>query len=522
MLDVDERKCLSDLSVARRSHFLESHDLLNVIVKFYFVAIALAIVADVVTTSSNFFSFTVADATFVRRYGNGFAGLVLVYLTYLGLMKGVRGGPVVLFAPEVRMVFLSGVDTASLLRRKAIRSITQLSSLYAGIGFAFGFAIHTLGHANPLAAPLSLGLFGLVAGAVAGGTACLALGLRLKSSLIYYFGILVLALLLVAAIFHIEPNPIANIAGVATAFLSPFSLSAMLVDVVLVIGAFMCVLLVPRADLETIERHSELVSRLRFAIGMRDIRSVIVLSRSLTEDGYRSRSYARVLYRFLPNPKSAPVVRSLQSMANWSVRRYIRLVLMLLVGLTLISYAWNGTQAAYLLAVPFIYLAGMDLGDPVTNLVDRPNAFCNYPVADGWLLSRSLVAPIGVSVIASLIIASGVYLIHPATPILVILPIALSLGVSSVLGGAVGGIRSGSSTDFAGLMTPELQAMGMLIELIPVAISAAWLFPAINSHAAYLTHQPPEVQAISTAFFSLLAPLTAWAWISNKTVLKSQ
>ena len=521
MLELDERRVLSDLANARRSHFLQSHDLLSVVVKFYFVAIALAIVVDVTTTSSKFFVFHASDTTFVRANGASFAGILLAYLMFLGLMSGVRGGPVVLFSPELRLIFLSGVNTDRLLRRKAIRAILRFSIMTGATGIAVGFVIHGLKRGSPVDASISVGLYGLVSGAIYAGAACFALGLRLKSNLVYVVGWALVIYTSLAGIFDIGVSPFALVGRLATMFLTPVSFLVVVLCVALVVISLGSVYLVPKADLETIERHSELVSRLRFAIGMRDVRSVILLSRSLSQDGFRARSIGKNLYRVFSQPTMAPVVRSIQSLANWSVRRYIRVTLMLFGGLVVISYAWSGTQVAYLISVPFIYVAGLDLSDPLTSLVDKPDNFVNYPVRDGWLLTRSLLAPIGLSILISLASAGVVYVIHPATPLVVMMGIALTMGIAAVLGGSLGGVRSGSSGNFSGLITPELQAMGMILELLPVAVSAAWFIPALNSHSAFLSHQPPNAQAISSAFFSLIAPLATWAWISNKTVLRS-
>lgn len=521
VLALDEREQLRSLRDARRSHFLETNDLLNVVVKFYFVAIAAGITIDVVSTSSKFFTFTSSDIAFVRTHGGAVGGIAFAFAIFLGVMAGTRGGPVTLFAPEMRLVFLSGVNTDRLLRAKALRAILHFAYIGAVAGLALGIALHNLRHASPVLAPLALGFYGMILGMTYGGAACLSLGLSLGANVGYLVGFVLVGYSVASALYGLPGDIFAIVGNLAVLFLISNSYVPLLGAALTTVVSIATVYLVTRADLEVIELHSELVSRLRFAIGTRDVRSVILLSRALTENGYRPRTFARNLYRILPGPHLGPLVRSIQSLSNWSIRRYFRLAVVIFGYLIVITFAWNGTEALYILAIPLAVTSGLELSDPMSNLIDKADIFTNYPVDDGWLVSRSLVAPLILSVLLSLGLSVIAYAIHPTVPLIVMLSISFSLAISSVLGGAVAGIRSGAPSGLGGLMTPETQALGLIIELIPVVIATAWLFPALNSHSAFVQHRPPDTEAISAAFFSLIVPLGAWAWIRSHKVLRT-
>ena len=516
----DERAVLRELSRARRSHFIEHHDLLTVIVKGYFAAIVAAIVLDIASNSSKFLTLSRGGVAFLVGHGGQWAGALVALALFVGVMSGTRGGPVAIHRGELRLLLLAPINREKFLSRKAIRALEHFAFVGIATGIAAGIAVHSIAQKSALLPVFSLAIFGLILALAYGAGATGALGLHLNKVSGYLIGALLLGLEVVSIYLSLSSNPFAISGTVAILWLVKSSSW----PVVLFIWAALAAVgsqIAGRADAERVERHSELVSRLRFALSSRDVRSVILLSRALAEDGYRARSSSIRLWSLNSNPSSSGYLRSASNLAHWSPRRYLRLTLLLGASTWLIAKGWAGAPALYLFAIPLVFAYGLEFSDTLAVIEEKPDLFANYAVDDGWLLTRVLVVPMVVSVAVSLLSAVIVAQVVGGIPILVLLSVSFSLAISSVIGGAVAAVRSGSPPGIGSILSPETQAFGFFVELIPIFVANAWLLPAVNSRIAFLAHRPPEADAMSGAFFSLVIPLAAWAWIRAHKVLKA-
>lgn len=518
---VQERAVLRDLSSARRSHFAASHDLLNVIVKGYFSAIAVLLVLDVAATASKFFVFTSAQVAAFSSFAPRIGAVVLVAALAGGLAAGSRGAPLSLFAAELRLLFLSPMNRERLLRGKAVRAVIRYAIAGAFLGAAIGFGARTLSPAHPADPPLGFGALGAMAGLAYGAGSTISLSLALGRRVAYGIGFLLAAFEAAAYLsgLHIDPFYLSGQTlryGTGGTTLAFTALGAWAV-----LGA-LGIMRTGSADIEKIERHSEMVSRLRFGLATRDIRAVILASRALSEDGYRPRRAFAFLWRLLPSPRMAPVLRSLANFTHWSIRRYVRLLALVLVSSWLATLAWEKGALAYLAAIPLAFAAGLELVDALSSVVDRPVNFVNIPVDDGWLVSRLLVLPVIVGVVLFEAASMATSLFVKGVPLAVVASVALSMGVSVVFGAAITAVRSGAPSVGVGLLTPEAQSFGIFLELIPLVAASVWLLPSLNSHHAVSLGRPPETDALSGAFFSLVVPVGTWAWLRARNVISAE
>ena len=518
---VQDRAVLRDLSSARRSHFAASHDLLSVIVKGYFSAIAVLLVLDVAATSSKFFVFTRSQVAAFSSSAPRFGAVVLVAALAAGLAAGSRGAPLSLFAAELRLLFLSPINRERLLRGKAVRAVIRYAVGGAFLGAAIGFGARTLSPAHAADTPLGFGALGAMAGLAYGAGSTISLSLGLARRVAYGIGFLLAAFEAASYLAGLHADPFYlsgetlryGTGGATLAFVAPIAWA-----VVGVIG----VLWAGRADIEKIERHSEMVSRLRFGLATRDIRAVILASRALSEDGYRPRGTLAFLWGRLPSPRMAPVLRSLANFTHWSIRRYIRLVALVFVSTWLATIAWEKGALAYLAAIPLAFAAGLELVDALSAVVDHPVNFVNMPVDDGWLVSRLLILPVILGVVLFEAAAMAVALFVHGVPLAVMASVALSMGVAVVFGAAITAVKSGAPSVGLGLLTPEAQSFGVFLELIPLVAASVWLLPSLNSHNAVSLGRPPETDALSGAFFSLVIPVGTWAWLRARNVISAE
>ncbi|KJF16456.1 MULTISPECIES: hypothetical protein [Acidithrix] len=516
-----ERELLRELSSARRSHFLENNDKLAVIVKGYFVIIVAALLVDIISTSSTYFVPTSSDIAFFHSNANNYGTALFLFILFLGAMLGTRGGPLTVHRPEMRMVFLSDVGRERLLRQKAIRTLFHYGYIGAAGGGGVGVALHALSHHQAATPAIDFGIFGIACGFAYAGMALLSVSFSLSGIKGYALG-LVLILVGVVPILSGSTSPIAVLGGPLKA-MSPTDLQNMVVLATGLVIGILGVLRLPKADLEPIERHSELISRLRFAIGMRDVRSIIGISRSLGENGYVGRRLPKIAEALFRTPKSTPSLRSLSNIYNWSIKRYIRLFILNLSVVFIIANAWLHSVILFFVAVPLCFVMGLELSDSVGSLVDKADRFVNYPVEDGWLLNRSTMLPAAIAIVLTLVSDVIVYFLVSGTTFSILLPLSVAMAITSVFGGAVAQVRSGKGQDVSAfVLVPEVQAFKFFIELIPVIIANAWIVAAINAHGALAHHSSASSAALSASSFVLIAPLAGWAWIGGQKILKAE
>ena len=426
-----------------------------------------------------------------------------------------------LFSAELRMLLLSPLDSAAILRRKVARAVAHGAATGLVAGAGLGIALYRIDPASPLAVPAVLAGFGLLAALTYEAAAALCLGLgvapRVGLGLAAALGVAGSAMFLAGS--TVDPFSLAG--RIATLPLRPFTF-AFVPALVVVAGLVVGIALAGRAPLEKVVAHSELVSRLRFALGQRDIRAVVLINRALAEDGYRSRLRLKAAWKLFRTPATVPYARSLVNLFGWSPRRYVRVVAFSFGALWLAASAWTSSRSIYLAAIPLVMLCGVELADVVSVVVEKPDRFANFPVEDGWLATRLALVPSLAAVVLFLAEVPLVNALVPQVPVQVLAAIAFSMGASSVLAGAVVSARSASPVGTLGLLGPEAQSFGLFLEAVPVVLASAWLAPALSSQGAAAAGQLPETDAISGAAFSLIGPLLAWAWLRQHSVLKPE
>ena len=154
-------------------------------------------------------------------------------------------------------------------------------------------------------------------------------------------------------------------------------------------------------SLESAMRRASLVGQLRFALTVRDLRTVVVLSRLLAEE----RPRRRPLIRLRPGHGDRLAVwkRDWQGVLRWPLSRFVRvLVLGAVAGAAL--RVWAGTTPLLLVAGVALWLAAMDADVGLAGEVDHSDRGRSVPVDEGSLLLHHLPAAIAVVV---LVVAAG-------------------------------------------------------------------------------------------------------------------
>ncbi len=516
------RSVAKEINSARRAHFFDINDRLTVVVKGYFIVAIVGIIVDLITNSSVLIKIDKPFTSSFIRYIPTITLLIFTAALSVGLSAGAKGGPITVFRSEMRLVFLAGTDHPELLRRKFLKIVFLRSYVSILVGIVIGALLYHLNNGYKLLPAVSMAIVAFTASNIYIGASVVGNLTRIRPELVYLISIVAAVAIY---LFTITSNvsAFANLGGISLYSVSSYPSEALVIPVMSLIAVAAGFFLVARFELEPIERRSELISKLRFAVALRDIRGVISLSRALGDGGYTPRRLPRSLMKITMRPKRSPVYLSLSNFYNWRLRRYIRLVLTVGIAVYAINLSISGATVDGLIAMPFVVLAGLEMSDTVGSLVDHPNQFINYAVEDGWLLSRSILFPAA----ALLILASAInVVIFEATGMVALevsAPIIAVMAISATFAGGFAHYRGskGSSVSMIA-MVPEAAAFAYLVDALPVIFANSWIIAVINTKSAIAHLQVPYSEAISTSAFLLVVPLAIWAYISNGRVVRAE
>jgi hypothetical protein len=236
-------------------------------------------------------------------------------------------------------------------------------------------------------------------------------------------------------------------------------------------------------SLEHALRRAGLVSQLRFAVTLQDVRTVVLLRRQLSQETPRLRPWIRIgratRRTFVP-----PVwKRDWQSYFRFPLPRLVRMgALGVITGLAL-GVMWRGTIPAVVVAGIALYLAAYDAAEPTAQEVDHPTRWESYPEAPGRLLLHHLAASFTVMVMVCAIAGAAATVLVPFEVVwrlwlTLLVPVAGAAAVSATISTSQG------APDVAGLagLGPDIMGWVMLARVvIPPAITVAALLPLLGA-----------------------------------------
>ncbi|MEP4649858.1 MAG: hypothetical protein ABJ314_06725, partial [Ilumatobacter sp.] len=216
-----------------------------------------------------------------------------------------------------------------------------------------------------------------------------------------------------------------------------------------------------RLRLEPLERRGQLVSQLRFAATVQDIRTVVLLRRQLRSETVRSRSRfasKRSSERRIPVDAPAPDHRprrrgttdarmlgtrvpgfvwrrGFTAIGRLPTARLTRIAALAAVAGAAASLAVTNSLLLLVPMVAAAFLLGLEAIEPLAQEIDRPDLTDGLPVMRGWLFAHHLVAPAALLAVAALIGAAAASVLDPDH-----VAAAFALAVPLAWAGAIGGV----------------------------------------------------------------------------------
>jgi hypothetical protein len=531
-------RILKDLRSARRRQRIADFDPFEALYRAYLTGITLSLAVLFLSGVTGDTKIGGSDLNAVRLDGGAWVGLAVALAFAVGLRSGGRGGPLVVEAADVRHILLAPVDRSVALRGPAIRQLRFLLLVGATTGAIAGLLALRRFPGGPgwVGAGAAAGVLAVAGGF---GLALVVSGRRLGRWVGGILAILVLAWSGADVAWHRVTSPATMLGRLAL-----WPLAVHPVDLVGAVVALAALALglwsVGGTSLEASERRAGLVGQIRFAATLQDLRTVIVLRRQLSQELPRQQPWLR-MPRAIPkawlvsrgatsggappggragrlHQRWLPVWRrGWHGILRWPALRLARVaVLGIVAGLCLVG-VWNGTTPLIVVAGLALYLAALDVTEPLAQEVDHPDRAASFDVPAGELHLRQLgpsaalmvlVGALGVAAAAAVTGGSATTWQLGAIMVVPAVVCALGAGAMSVIKGPPPALTSQA------MLIPEAagaRAVGRL--LWPPIMCVLGVLPVVAARNAQLHHHPVLAAAASLDQLVAVVAIFGVAWV---------
>ncbi|MGK0276573.1 MAG: hypothetical protein ACI9N0_002967 [Ilumatobacter sp.] len=379
--------------------------------------------------------------------GPSIIGLIVVVAFGLGLRSGADGGPVAIEVADIRHVLLSPIDRRRALMRpvgQRVRSVT----------FSFGMATAVLGQfvarevEGSRAAWAAAGaLFGAVTGAVFVTSAVIAHVIRLPRWAATAVAAIGLAWQGAAAWINWNgpsSSPLRFGPADLDGNLAFWGIRQQGIDVIAIaiaLGAIaLSLALCGGLRIEPLARRGSLVTQLRFAATVQDLRTVVMLRRQLRAETLRSTPWGSSSRTPIGERQgSRGSVRSMiwrrgfRSLRRLPASRLARIASLAIFGGICASLAASASLLFLLGTLAALFLLGMEAIEPLSQEIDRPDITDGLPIERGQLFAHHLVAPAALLAVAALLGAAAASILEPSQAVA-----AFAIALPATLAGAIG------------------------------------------------------------------------------------
>ncbi|MCL2393985.1 MAG: hypothetical protein FWC87_04780 [Acidimicrobiaceae bacterium] len=472
------RAVLSDLRRARRRQRTRDFDPFEALYRVYITAILSGIVIWLASGITGDTKVPAATAAHVAAHDAQWVGLVVAVAWAVGLRSGGQGGPLAIEAADVRHVLLAPVERSVALRPVAIRQLRFAALVGSGVGAVAGLlAFRRLPGGFPawVVAGAAVGLLVMPSSL---SLAMLVSGRRLGRYVGGGLALVVLAWAVVDLVTHVTTSP--------TTFLGQLALWPLRTRLTALIGVAVSLAavaagltLVPGSSLEAAERRATLVGQIRFAATLRDLRTVMVLRRQLSQELPRRRPWFR-----LPRAGRWPAWRrGWHGILRFPALRLARLAVLGAGAGAACVGIWRGTAPLVIVAGLCMYVAGLDAGEALAQEIDHPDRRETYDLANGELEVRLLAPSVAVMAAVAAVGVVTAYLVSGATPLaaelggVMFIPCALT-GLAGATISVVQGAPANFSSATSALLPPEANGFRAIFRMVwPPAVAIIGFLP---------------------------------------------
>jgi hypothetical protein len=511
------KSVLRELRSTRQGRRLGDTDWYDIAYRVYlFALVGLALVVWVSDAIDGAIGDGVESADLLAR-GPSIIGLIAVAAFALGLRSGADGGPIAIEVADIRHVLSAPISRRSVMLRPVAQRLRSAAFALGLGGAVFGQLVATDVEGSRAAWAAAFGAFGAVVGVTFVATAVITHTLRvprwlataLAATAVAWQGAVAWGIWTDEATGLARVGP-GNLAGrLALWGISQRPIDLVAVAMTLAIGTA-ALLLGGRLRVEALARRGELVSQLRFAATVQDLRTVVQLRRQLRSEVLRTRPWGQRRWPARPEPgglvrarptatlvegsrpkPAASVVwrRDSRSLRRLPAARYARIALLAAIGGLGATLTLSSSPLFGLLLVGALFFAGLESLEPLSQEVDRPDLTDGVPIDRGWIFTHHLVASAVLLVAIGSVGAAIAVAIDPslgAMAFAVAIPMAWAGALGPVVVTVLDAPTPASPTTLLGaprdaesvLVPPEFAGFSTAVRtVIPVAISAVGAVP---------------------------------------------
>ncbi|HXL40961.1 MAG TPA: hypothetical protein VN986_00350 [Actinomycetota bacterium] len=506
-----------DLRRARRRRRLQKIDISELLYRGYLTALGVGVAVYALSNLPQDRRVTAGQIASVAHHGPALIGVGVAVLVALAVRSGARGGPLVLEAPDIQHVLLSPYSRGRALRQPALQKVRSTILGWTGVGAVAGLLASKRFPGSVASWLASCLAAGALTGAFIVGAGLVASGRRLRVRWAFLIALALIAWGLVDAVYGVVTSPFTLIGRVA---LYPIAGDGWAWLVALPVAGLLALGLsgVGGISLESAMRRASLVGQLRFALTVRDLRTVVVLSRLLAEE----RPRRRPLIHLRPGhgPALAVWKRDWQGVLRWPLSRLVRVLVLGAVAGAALRGVWAGTTPLLAVAGVAMWLAAMDADVGLAGEVDHAERGRSVPVDEGSLLLHHL--PAAVAVVTFVAAAGGILGAQVGGWSLRAVQIGLAVMVPAAIGAVAGAtvstVRSVYGTG-SGMFafSPESTGLSLVIrEALPPAIATAGVV-SVWAARHLAKHESLQLNvALSWAWLPFLLAGAVVVWLSQR------
>ncbi len=368
-----------------------------------------------------------AVAEFAATRGAAAVGVIAGVAVAAGLRSGAFGGPLHIQRPDVLLVLMSPAPQEVFLRPRVRRAAITVVAMSAGIGgLALATAATRLG-VEPVWFLASGAAAGAAIGAIHFGAALIANAAELDPPVATALAVAVVGLATANFAFASMWNPFASIGAVALWPLQEAAAVPALLAVVVPVGVLVTGMkALKRVNVEAALARSSAAATVLAGVGLHDLRALMVAAHSRPDEQFRANPWTAA-----PPPSTwAAWRRSWRGLLRMPTTRLVRVAgCGAIMGLSAAA-SWTVPPAA-VFGVAAAYLAGLEMVEPIAQMIDRPTARTGYPRAPASIYRAMLPASTAAMAAVFALAALTAFVAGAAEPALLLLAAAVPGGFAA-------------------------------------------------------------------------------------------
>lgn len=470
---------LKDLRQTRRKNRLADIHWIDALYRVYMIGAGSLILLGLAISRLPTNRLTVDEAKDFANVAPGWLGLGFALAVAIGLRSGGRGGPLVLEAPVVMHEMNAPVPRHDVVAGPAVKQLRFLAYLGALVGGILGATAVQRIDANLIVAVICCAVAFSAAAVTSSAVAMMVSGRRVKWWAANFFAVIVLGWSVADALLHVKTSPLTMMATVA---FWPITFSPLGFALIAVVGLtiWLAFRRIGDISLESAMRRAGLVSQLRFAATLQDVRTVVLLRRQLSQERPRAKPWIRL--RRGKQKAFIPAVwkRDWQSYLRFPLTRIARMIALAVIAGLSLGFLWRGTIPAIFVAAFALFIAAYDASEPTAQEVDHPTRWESLPDAPGVILLRHFSSAFAVMLILCLIAAASAMLLVPPKVVLDLMIIVVPTALATTAGATISTAQGAPDAVKLVGLGPEILGVFMAVRLIfPPALAVLGLLPLL-------------------------------------------